>query len=119
IVALSRMVHFANEVADRLARQVSCEVVDPRTTSPLDSDTILESVEKTGRLVIVDEATPRCSMAADIAALVADQGCEFLEAPITDVTGPRPPVPSAPALGKPYLPNPGKIETAVRAVMAA
>lgn len=119
IVALSRMVHFANEVADRLAREVSCEVVDPRTTSPLDSDAILESVEKTGRLVVVDEATPRCSMAADIAALVADQGFGFLKSPIKLVTAPHTPVPFAPALEKLYLPNPDKIEAAVRAVMAA
>ena len=119
IVALSRMVHYANEVADRLARDVSCEVIDPRTTSPLDSDTILESVEKTGRLVVVDEATPRCGMAADIAALVADQGFDFLKAPIKQVTAPHTPVPFAPALEKLYLPNPDKIEAAVRAVMAA
>jgi len=119
IVALSRMVHFANEVADRLAREVSCEVVDPRTTSPLDSDTILESVEKTGRLVVVDEATPRCSMAADIAALVADQGFGFLKGPIKQVTAPHTPVPFAPALEKLYLPNSDKIEAAVRAVMTA
>ena len=120
IVALSRMVHYANEVADRLARDdVSCEVIDPRTTSPLDSDTILDSVEKTGRLVVVDEATPRCGMAADIAALVADQGFEFLKAPIKQVTAPHTPVPFAPALEKLYLPNPDKIEAAVRAVMAA
>ena len=123
IVALSRMVHYANEVADRLrgqgARDVSCEVIDPRTTSPLDADTILESVEKTGRLVVVDEATPRCGMAADIAALVADQGFEFLKAPIKQVTAPHTPVPFAPALEKLYLPNPDKIEAAVHAVMAA
>jgi pyruvate dehydrogenase E1 component beta subunit len=119
IVALSRMVHYANEVADRLAREVSCEVVDPRTTSPLDADTILESVEKTGRLVVVDEATPRCSMATDIAALVADQGFGFLKGPIKQVTAPHTPVPFAPGLEKLYLPNPDKIEAAVRAVMAA
>ena len=119
IVALSRMVHFANEVADRLAKEISCEVLDPRTTSPLDADTILESVEKTGRLVVVDEANPRCSMAADIAALVADQGFHDLKAPIKQVTAPHSPVPFAPALEKLYLPNADKIEAAVRAVMAA
>jgi pyruvate dehydrogenase E1 component beta subunit len=119
IVALSRMVHFANEAADRLAKEMSCEVIDPRTTSPLDVDTILESVEKTGRLVVVDEANPRCSMAADIAALVADQGFHTLKAPIKQVTAPHSPVPFAPVLEKLYLPNADKIEMAVRAVMAA
>ena len=74
IVALSNMVHRANAVADKLkAEKIGVEVIDPRTTSPLDEDSILESVEKTGRLVIVDEAPPRCSMASDIASIVAEQ----------------------------------------------
>ena len=74
VVALARMVHYAAEAAETLAAEgIECEIIDPRTTSPLDEDTILESVERTGRLVVVDEATPRCSMATDIAALVADQ----------------------------------------------
>ena len=64
IVAIGRMVHMAQEAAERLAADgIDCEIVDPRTTSPLDEDTIYESVEKTGRLVVVDEANPRCSMA--------------------------------------------------------
>src|SRR3990172_3973405 len=71
IVAFGRMVLFANQAADTLAKDgISCTVIDPRTTSPLDADTILESVEETGRLVVVDEASPRCNMAADISALV-------------------------------------------------
>ena len=70
VVALSRMVHYAERGGRGLAKEgIECELIDPRTTSPLDEDTILESVERTGRLVIVDEATPRCNMAADIAAL--------------------------------------------------
>ena len=72
IVAFGRMVNFANEVADKLGKEgIRCTVVDPRTTSPLDTETILETVEETGRVVVVDEAHPRCNMAADIAALVA------------------------------------------------
>ena len=74
IVALARMVHYAGEAAEALAKDgIEVELIDPRTTSPLDEDTILESVERTGRLVIVDEATPRCWIATDIAALVADK----------------------------------------------
>src|SRR6188472_4461339 len=66
VVALARMVHYANEAAEALAKDgIEIDLIDPRTTSPLDEDTILESVERTGRLVIVDEATPRCSMATD------------------------------------------------------
>src|ERR1700741_5209275 len=72
VVALSRMVHYASEACEALERDgIEVELIDPRTTSPLDEDTILESVERTGRLVIVDEATPRCSMAARIAAPVS------------------------------------------------
>ena len=72
IVAIGRMVNMANEAADRLAKDgIGCTVLDPRTTSPLDTDTIIESVEETGRLVIVDEAYPRCNMATDISALVS------------------------------------------------
>ena len=69
IVAIGRMVHLANQAADKAAKDgIHCTVVDPRTTSPLDEDTILEAVEETGRIVIVDESHPRCSMASDIAA---------------------------------------------------
>src|SRR5579862_2368512 len=67
IIAFGRMVNVANEAADSLAKKgISCTVVDPRTTSPLDTSTILETVGETGRLVVVDEAHPRCSMATDI-----------------------------------------------------
>src|SRR3546814_19671170 len=75
VVAFSLMVDRANQAADLLKKEgISVEVVDPRTTSPLDLDSILESVEKTGRLVVVDESPPRCSLAADIAAPVAEHG---------------------------------------------
>lgn len=74
LVTYGRMVHVALEAANNLARQgIDCEVLDLRTTSPLDEDSILESVEKTGRLVVIDEANPRCSMATDISALVAQK----------------------------------------------
>ncbi|HYZ00595.1 MAG TPA: alpha-ketoacid dehydrogenase subunit beta, partial [Candidatus Binatia bacterium] len=74
VVAIGRMVHVALEAAETLASEgVSVEVVDPRTLSPLDEDTILGSVRKTRRAVLVDEDNPRCSMATDLAALVASQ----------------------------------------------
>jgi pyruvate/2-oxoglutarate/acetoin dehydrogenase E1 component len=118
IVALARMVHYAGEAADGLAAEdgIECELIDPRTTSPLDEDTILESVERTGRLVIVDEATPRCSIATDIAALVADKAWGALKAPIRRVTAPHTPVPFAPNLEKLYIPSPDRIAAAVREV---
>ena len=115
IVALARMVSFALKAAEALAKDgISCEVIDPRTTSPFDEDTILESVENTGRLVIVDEASPRCGMASDISAMVAQKGFRFLEAPIQMVTPPHTPVPFSGTLEDLYIPNAGRIESAVR-----
>ena len=97
IVAIGRMVQVAEQAADRLVREgVSCTVLDPRTTSPLDVDSILESVEETGRLVIVDEASPRCNMATDISAMVAERAFASLRAPIRMVSPPHVPVPFAP-----------------------
>src|SRR3954465_1329725 len=86
IVALGREVQFAEQAADSL--DVSCEIIDPRTTSPLDADTILESVESTGRLVGVDARGPRCGMAADIVAMVCQQAFGDLKAPPRMVTPP-------------------------------
>ena len=115
IVALARMVHYAAEAAETLAKEgIDCEVIDPRTTSPLDTDTILDSVARTGRLVVIDEGTPRCGVAADIAALVAEQGFANLRAPIRRVTAPHTPVPFAPSLEKLYIPSPEAIAQAVR-----
>jgi pyruvate dehydrogenase E1 component beta subunit len=117
VVAIGRMVQFANQVADRLERDgIGCTVIDPRTTSPLDSDSILESVAETGRLVVVDEASPRCNMATDVSALVAQEAFSALKAPIRMVTPPHTPVPFAPELEDLYIPGPDQIEAAVRAV---
>ena len=119
VVALGRMVHMASEAADELAKDgIECEIVDLRTTSPLDEDTILESVENTGRLVIVDEATPRCNIATDISALVAQNAFGDLKAPIKMVTAPHTPVPFSPVLEDTYIPNSGKVAATVREVMA-
>jgi pyruvate dehydrogenase E1 component beta subunit len=118
IVGFGSMVLRAKAVADVLAKEgFDIEVIDPRTTSPLDEDTILESVEKTGRLVIVDESPPRCSLASDISALVADKAFSALKAPIKAVTCPHTPVPFAPNLEDEFMPNPRRIEAALRAVL--
>ncbi|HEY7977667.1 MAG TPA: alpha-ketoacid dehydrogenase subunit beta [Rhizomicrobium sp.] len=118
LVAFGPMVPRALAVAEAVGKDgISAEVIDPRTTSPLDEDTILESVEKTGRLVLVDESPPRCSLASDVAAIVADKGFKSLKAPIKSVTCPHTPVPFAPVLEDEYMPNPRRIEAAVRAVM--
>ena len=119
IVAIGRMVHVALEAAARLAQEgVQCEVVDPRTISPLDEDTILESVQKTGRLVVVDESSPRCNMATDISAMVAQKGFEFLRAPIRMVTPPHTPVPFSDVLEDMYVPDAGKVIVSVNELVA-
>ena len=118
IITLGRMVNFANEAADNLARKgVGVTVVDLRTTSPLDVETVLETAQETGRVVVVDEAHPRCSMAADIAALVAEQAFGSLKAPIKMVTAPHAPVPFSPALEDLYIPSVARIEAAVQEVL--
>src|SRR4051812_42425287 len=120
IVALGRMVHLAEQAAEQLAADgIECEIVDPRTTSPLDTDTILESVENTGRLVVVDEANPRCGFAADVIALVAQEGFSDLKAPPRMVTPPHTPVPFSPVLEDAYVPTPATIVEAVRATAGA
>jgi acetoin:2,6-dichlorophenolindophenol oxidoreductase subunit beta len=117
IVAIGRMVSVALEAAGELASSgVEAEVIDPRTTSPLDTETILESVEGTGRLVVVDEATPRCNLATDISATVAQEAFGSLRAPIQMVTAPHTPVPFSDALEDAYMPNAQKVVNAAKAV---
>jgi pyruvate dehydrogenase E1 component beta subunit len=118
VVGISRMVRQALDAADQLAADgIEAEVVDPRTLSPLDKDTILASVEKTHRLVIVDEDNPMCSVAATISAMVADEGFDSLDAPIKCVTAPHSPVPFSPPLEQAYVPSPERIADAVREIV--
>lgn len=118
IVAFSRMVHLANQVADKLAQEeISVEVIDPRTTSPLDEDSILDSLEKTGRLVVIDESNPYCSMASEIASLAVCEAFDYLKAPVVKVTAPHTPVPATPSLEQAYIPSVKQLETAVRTVL--
>ena len=117
IVTLGRMVNLASQAADHLAKDgIDCEVIDLRTTSPMDEDSIIESVENTGRLVVVDEANPRCNIATDISALVAQNAFGALKAPIKMVCAPHTPVPFSPALEDHYIPNVDKISSAVREI---
>lgn len=115
IVALGRMVSFAEKAADGLAAEgIGCDIIDPRTTSPLDEEAILDSVEQTGRLVVVDESPPRCSMAADIAAFVAEKAFSRLKAPPRMVTAPHTPIPFSRELERAWLPSPDRIAQAVQ-----
>lgn len=117
IVAISRMVQQSLAAAKILAAEgIEVEVVDPRTLSPLDEGTILESVAKTHHLVIVDEDNPRCSVATDIAAMVADKGFDLLDAPVKIVSAPHTPVPFSPPLERFYVPSPERIAETVRSI---
>jgi pyruvate/2-oxoglutarate/acetoin dehydrogenase E1 component len=113
IVALARMTHMALDAASVLAdKGIEATVIDPRTTSPLDEETILESVAATGRLLVVDESNPRCSVASEISAVVAERAFRDLKAPIRRVTAPHTPVPFSPVLENAYIPSRAAIEAA-------
>jgi pyruvate/2-oxoglutarate/acetoin dehydrogenase E1 component len=117
IVAWSGMVSKALAAAEALAKEgISVEVLDPRTLVPLDKEAILKSVEKTGKLVIVHEAVKTGGFGGEIAALVADEGFDLLNAPIKRVAAPDTPIPFSPVLERAYLPDEGKIVAAVKAL---
>jgi 2-oxoisovalerate dehydrogenase E1 component len=118
VVALANMVRRAAEACDRLAAQgVSVELIDPRTVSPLDADTILSSVHKTGRLLIVDEAFAPFGLGAEVAARVCDAGFDDLDAPIRRLHGAFSPTPYSPPLEKVVVPQTDDIERAIRALL--
>lgn len=119
VVATSLMVHKALTVAKRLAEDegISVEVIDPRTLVPLDKRTILDSVRKTGRLVIVHEAHTRCGFGAEVAALVADEALDYLDAPIKRVSALDTPIPFAPDCEAFVIPDERRILEALRAVL--
>jgi pyruvate dehydrogenase E1 component beta subunit len=118
VVATSRMVHFALTAAEKLTEEgISVELVDPRTLSPLDEDTILESVKKTHRLVIVHEEVKFAGSGAEIAAMVAEKAIDYLDGPILRVAAPFSPVPFAPSLENEFIPSEEKIIDAVKTVM--
>ncbi len=118
IVANSRMVQFALAAADRLAAEgIDCEVVDPMTLAPLDEATILNSVAKTNKLVVVNEAAPVCGFASEVAAIVAEKGFDLLDAPIQRVTSMHTPIPFAPKLEKHVTVSEEKIMEAVKKIV--
>lgn len=120
ICATGRMVHFANAAADSLKQEgIECTVIDPRTISPLDEESIIESVEETGHLLVVDEANPRCSIASDIGALAAEKAFYALKSPVKYITAPHTPVPFAPALESLYIPSSDRIVSMTREMLQA
>ena len=120
LVATALMLHRSLKVAEQLARDegIEAEVIDPRTIVPLDQATILASVRKTGRLVIVHEAWKTGGSGAEIAAIVAEGAFADLKAPIVRVAPRHLPVPFSPPLEKIFVPDDGAIAEAVRKVLA-
>jgi 2-oxoisovalerate dehydrogenase E1 component len=115
IVAIALMVEHAKQAAEQLQGEgISIEIIDPRTVSPLDIPTILQSVAKTGRLLIVDEAFGPCGLASEIAAHIADAGFDDLDAPIKRLHGAFAPTPYAPPLERMVTPSVEHIVQAVR-----
>lgn len=115
VVAIARMVHLVLSLCDKLEQQgISVELIDPRTVLPLDTETILQSVRKTGRLLIVDEAPAACGVAAEIAARVADVGFDELDAPIRRLCGAFCPTPYSPSLESQVVPSAEMVEHAIR-----
>jgi len=120
IVALGAMVPKAASVADRLAAEnISVEVVDPRTTSPLDEEAILESAASTGRVVVVDESAARCGFGHDLVSLISIKAFSSLTAPVELVTPPHTPVPFSTPLEQAWIPSEDRIEASVRTLMKA
>jgi 2-oxoisovalerate dehydrogenase E1 component len=119
VVALALMVHHTAKICDQLAREgISVELIDPRTVAPLDIETIARSVARTGRLLIVDETFAPFGLGAEIAARLADEGFDDLDAPIRRLNGAFTPTPYSPALEAAVVPTPEGIAQAIRALMA-
>ena len=119
VVALALMVHKTLQACEQLAKEgISVEVIDPRTVAPLDTETIVASVHKTGRLLIVDEAFAPCGIGAEIAAQLADRGFDDLDAPIRRLNGLHTPTPYSPPLEAAVVPSPEMIAQAIRDLLA-
>jgi pyruvate dehydrogenase E1 component beta subunit len=118
VVTWSKMLGVALKAAERLAEDgVSLEVVDLRTLVPLDKETLLASVGKTGRLVVLHEATRTGGFAGEVAAVVMEEAFASLKAPLRRVTGPDIPVPASPPLERFYIPDEDQLIAAVREIL--
>ena len=118
VVAVALMVHRALAVADKLQEKgISVEVIDPRTLVPLDKQAIIDSLKKTGRLVIMDEEPRTGSWAAEVSAMVAEEAFDLLDAPIRRVCAPDTPVPFSPVLEKFWMPDEEDLTRAVTEIM--
>ena len=117
-IAMGQTVEICNNVADTLKKEgITCTVLDLRTLSPLDEDSILEAAEETGKIVIVDESYPRCNVATDISALICQKSFDSLKAGIKMVTPPHTPVPFSPPLEDLYLPSEEKVLNVAKEIL--
>ena len=117
-IAMGQTVEICNNVADTLKKEgKTCTVLDLRTLSPLDEDSILEAAEETGKIVIVDESYPRCNVATDISALICQKSFDSLKAGIKMVTPPHTPVPFSPPLEDLYLPSEEKVLNVAKEIL--
>jgi pyruvate dehydrogenase E1 component beta subunit len=115
VVAIGRMVDEAKEAAETLSNEgIDCELINPRTVQPLDIDLVVESVSKTGHLVIVHEAVRFGGIGAEIAAQVQEQAFDYLDAPIGRVAAPFSPIPFSPVLEKQYIPDAERIVAGIK-----
>jgi pyruvate/2-oxoglutarate/acetoin dehydrogenase E1 component len=115
VVAVARMVHIALEAAETLANEgISVEVIDPRTIAPLDRETIVKSVQKTGRLAIVDEAQAMCGFSGEVIALACEAALDSMDAPPRRICTLHAPNPFSPALEDQMLPTPAKVAHEIR-----
>jgi pyruvate/2-oxoglutarate/acetoin dehydrogenase E1 component len=118
IVAIGRMVVEAQKAADALASDgIHVEVIDPRTVQPLDTPTIVESVRKTNRALIVHEAVEFGGIGAEISAQITEQAFDYLDAPVARLAAPFAPVPYSPVLENAYVPDAARIEAGVRRLL--
>ena len=117
-IGMGATVSLCNNVSDKLKKDnISSTVLDLRTLSPLDEDSILEASEETGRIVIVDESSPRCNIATDISALICEKSFSYLKGPIKMVSPPHTPVPFSAALEDLYLPSEENIMKAAKELL--
>ncbi|MGE0703117.1 MAG: alpha-ketoacid dehydrogenase subunit beta [Vicinamibacterales bacterium] len=120
IVSYAKTVHTSLKAAEELAAKgISAEVIDLRSLKPLDEATILASARKTGRVIVVHEASRMCGVGAEVAAIVAEQAFASLKAPVIRVTGPDAPPPSSYALEQAFIPQPARIVAAAEQMMVA
>jgi len=118
IVSFGKMMKIALKAAEELTKEnINAEVIDLRTVRPIDYETVIESVKKTNRLVIVEESWPLGSIASEVTFMVQKKAFDYLDAPVTRVMGGDVPLPYAPTLIEAYLPNPARVIEAVKQVM--